>query len=78
MAEPKPKVETKSEERLGDPRISIQDATERGFYGEVADPTPNRNNTLAGVTDPNTHVPEEFKQKTGEIVFPDVPDGVKA
>lgn len=44
---------------------------EQGFRGEDADPTPNEHYTVAGVTDPNKHVPEEFKTQTGVRVMPD-------
>lgn len=52
--------------------------TEQGFRGTAVDPTPNENYTLAGVTDPSKHTPEEFKTQTGVTVYPSVhPDAAK-
>lgn len=48
----------------------LDEENEKGYRGTAADPTPNENYTLAGVTDPNVHVPEEFKVRTGAIVYP--------
>lgn len=57
---------------------AIQVETERGYRGTAVDPTPNENYTLAGVTNPDKHVPEEFKTRTGTIVYPSVhPDATK-
>ena len=44
--------------------------TARGFRGTPVDPTPNENYTVAGVTDPGKHVPEEYKIQTGVVVPP--------
>lgn len=59
-------------------KSAIDKEIAQGFRGVPADPTPNENYTLAGVTDPNKHVPEEFKIQTGAVVLPDVhPDAKK-
>jgi hypothetical protein len=50
---------------------------DKGYRGTEADPTPNHNYTVAGVTDPDVHVPEEFKTKTGVVVLPDPDYGQK-
>jgi hypothetical protein len=50
---------------------------EQGFRGEAADPTPNEHYTVAGVLDPDKHVPEEFKTQTGVRVMPDPNYGQK-
>lgn len=55
----------------------IDKEVERGYRGIAVDPTPNHNYTLAGVTDPNVHTPEEFKIQTGTVVFPDVHEDAK-
>lgn len=49
-----------------------------GVRGTPVDPTPNYNYTLAGVNDDSVHTPEEFKTRTGTIVYPSVhPDAAK-
>ncbi len=51
---------------------------DQGFRGTAPDPTPNENYTLAGVTNPDKHTPEEFKTQTGVVVYPSVhPDATK-
>jgi hypothetical protein len=50
---------------------------EQGFRGQDADPTPNEHYTVAGVLDPDKHVPEEFKTQTGVRVMPDPNYGQK-
>ncbi len=45
--------------------------TAAGVRGTPPDPTPNENYTVAGVVDPNVHVPEEFKIQTGVTVLPE-------
>lgn len=50
---------------------------EQGFRGQPADPTPNEHYTVAGVLDPDKHVPEEFKQQAGVRVMPDPNYGQK-
>lgn len=56
----------------------MQSEWDRGYRGTAVDPTPNENYTLAGVTNPDKHVPEEFKTRTGTIVYPAVhPDAAK-
>lgn len=54
----------------------VREEQEKGFRGQAADPTPNEHYTVAGVLDPNRHVPEEFKTQTGVTVWPE--DVVKA
>lgn len=49
----------------------------KGYRGTEADPTPNEHYTVAGVTDPDKHVPEEFKTQTGKLVLPDPDYGQK-
>lgn len=56
----------------------MQSEWDAGVRGTPVDPTPNENYTLAGVTDPSKHVPEEFKTRTGTVVYPTVhPDAAK-
>lgn len=56
----------------------MQSEWDAGVRGTPVDPTPNYNYTLAGVTNPNVHTPEEFKTRTGTIVYPTVhPDAAK-
>ena len=50
----------------------VDKENEQGFRGFPVDPTPNENYTLAGVTSPDKHVPEEFKIQTGTVKFPEV------
>ena len=50
---------------------------QRGYRGVAVDLTPNDHYTLAGVTDPAKHVPEEFKTQTGKVVFPETPKGAQ-
>lgn len=49
----------------------VKDAEKVGYLGRAADPTPNEHYTVAGVVDPDRHVPEEYKVRTGEIVYPE-------
>lgn len=56
---------------------ALKEEWEKGYRGTEADPTPNHNYTLAGVVDPNVHVPEEFKVRTGDVVLPDPNYGQK-
>lgn len=56
---------------------ALKEEWEKGYRGIEADPTPNENYTLAGVTDPDKHVPEEFKVQTGKLVLPDPDYGQK-
>lgn len=56
----------------------LQTEWDQGFRGTAPDPTPNENYTLAGVTNPDKHTPEEFKTQTGVVVYPSVhPDATK-
>lgn len=56
---------------------ALQEEWDKGFRGIEADPTPNDHYSVAGVTDPDKHVPEEFKTRTGVAVFPDPDYGQK-
>lgn len=56
---------------------ALNEEWDRGFRGTEADPTPNDHYSVAGVTDPDKHVPEEFKTRTGVAVYPDPNYGQK-
>jgi hypothetical protein len=56
---------------------ALKEEWEKGYRGTEADPTPNEHYTVAGVTDPDKHVPEEFKVQTGKLVLPDPDYGQK-
>src|ERR1700748_1529979 len=81
---PRPKASEKTENKepdtaadaVAEPAIqelhdAVKEAEKVGYLGTPADPTPNEHYTVAGVLDPNKHVPEEFKTQTGVIVYPD-------